>query len=169
MHLCKSKGKKLKSLAFLNRLFLVPKTNNKWRSIVDLMLLNKFLNSEKFNMDTPESIRTSLQKGKWVMSIDFKVAYFHIIYTVHKIPMFSCPRSILPIQSSTVWSIHYSNRIHKGSRGSQTDSSKQGYKYPPVPRQLVGQSFMPPSLSTVCTVPSIYVSGIRLKSEHGKL
>ena len=29
-------------------------------------------------METPESIRTSLQIGEWVMSIDFKDAYFHI-------------------------------------------------------------------------------------------
>ena len=29
-------------------------------------------------METPETIRTSLQTGEWVMSIDFKDAYFHI-------------------------------------------------------------------------------------------
>ena len=29
-------------------------------------------------METPESIRTSLQKKEWVTSIDFKDAYFHI-------------------------------------------------------------------------------------------
>ena len=29
-------------------------------------------------METPETIRTSLQKGEWVTSIDFKDAYFHI-------------------------------------------------------------------------------------------
>ena len=32
----------------------------------------------KFKMETPETIRTSLQKGEWVTSIDFKDAYFHI-------------------------------------------------------------------------------------------
>ena len=29
-------------------------------------------------METPETIRTSLQAGEWVTSIDFKDAYFHI-------------------------------------------------------------------------------------------
>ena len=29
-------------------------------------------------METPETIRTSLQRGEWVTSIDFKDAYFHI-------------------------------------------------------------------------------------------
>ena len=28
-------------------------------------------------METPETIRTSLQQGEWVTSIDFKDAYFH--------------------------------------------------------------------------------------------
>ena len=67
-----------KSLGFFNRLFLVPKSNNKWRPILDLSKLNLFLKVEKFKMETPETIRTSLQEGEWVTSIDFKDAYFHI-------------------------------------------------------------------------------------------
>ena len=66
------------SLGFFNRLFLVPKPNNKWRPILDLSNLNLFLKTEKFKMETPETIRTSLQQGEWVTSIDFKDAYFHI-------------------------------------------------------------------------------------------
>ena len=67
-----------RSLGFFNRLFLVPKPNNKWRPILDLNKLNLFLKVEKFKMETPETIRTSLQQGEWVTSIDFKDAYFHI-------------------------------------------------------------------------------------------
>ena len=66
------------SLGFFNRLFLVPKPNNKWRPILDLSKLNPFLKTEKFKMETPETIRTSLQQGEWVTSVDFKDAYFHI-------------------------------------------------------------------------------------------
>ena len=66
------------SLGFYNRLFLVPKPNNRWRPILDLSTLNTFLNTESFKMDTPETIRTSLQIWEWVTSIDFKEAYFHI-------------------------------------------------------------------------------------------
>ena len=66
------------SLGFLNRLFLVPKPNNKWRPILDLSKLNLFLKVERFKMETPETIRTSLQQGEWVTSVDFKDAYFHI-------------------------------------------------------------------------------------------
>ena len=66
------------SLGFFNRLFLVPKPNNKFRPIFDLSKLNLFLKMEKFKMETPETIRTSLQQGEWVTSVDFKDAYFHI-------------------------------------------------------------------------------------------
>ena len=66
------------SLGFYNWLFLVPKPNNRWRPVLDLSTLNTFLNTESFKMETPETIRTSLQAGEWVTSIDFKAAYFHI-------------------------------------------------------------------------------------------
>ena len=66
------------SLGFYNRLFLVPKPNNRWRPILDLSILNNYLKTQSFKIETPETIRTSLQAGEWVTSIDFKDAYFHI-------------------------------------------------------------------------------------------
>ena len=66
------------SLAFYNRLFLVPKPNGKWRPILDLSQLNLFLNTGTFKMETPETIRLSLRTGEWVTSLDFSDAYFHI-------------------------------------------------------------------------------------------
>ena len=66
------------SLGFFNQLFLVPKPNNCWRPILDLSNLNQFLKAEKFKMETPETIRTSLQQGEWVASINFKDAYLPI-------------------------------------------------------------------------------------------
>ena len=71
------------SLGFFNRLFLVPKPNNSWRPILDLSKLNLFLKTEKFKMETPETIRTSLQQGEWVTSVDFRDAYFHIPIQEH--------------------------------------------------------------------------------------
>ena len=51
------------SLGFYNRLFLVPKPNNRWRPVLDLSTLNTFLNTESFKMETPEIIRTSPTVG----------------------------------------------------------------------------------------------------------
>ena len=77
------------SLGFYNRLFLVPKPNNRWRPVLDLSTLNTFLNTESFKMETPETIRTFLQSGEWVTSIDLKDAYFHI-------PIHSQSRKYMP-------------------------------------------------------------------------
>ena len=66
------------SLAFFSRLFIVPKPNQKWRPVLDLSALNKFVSVKTFKMETPETIRVSLQQGEWVTSLDFSDAYFHI-------------------------------------------------------------------------------------------
>ena len=58
------------SLAFYNRLFLVPKPNNKWRPVLYLSTLNLFLETKTFKMETPEIIRLSLQQGEWVTSLE---------------------------------------------------------------------------------------------------
>ena len=68
----------IKSLGFYSRLFLVPKPHQRWRPVIDLSRLNTFLHVEKFKMETPESIRTSLIPGEWAASIDLSDAYLHI-------------------------------------------------------------------------------------------
>ena len=66
------------SLGFFNRLFLVPKPNNRWRPILDLNQTESFPQDAEIQNGGTETIRTSLQQGEWVTSIDFKDAYFHI-------------------------------------------------------------------------------------------
>ena len=68
----------VKSLRFYSRLFLVPKPHQRWRPVIDLNRLNTFLHVEKFKMETPESIRTSLIPGESVSSIDLSDSYLHI-------------------------------------------------------------------------------------------
>ena len=68
----------VKSLGFYSCLFLVPKPHQRWRPVIDLSRLNIFLHVEKFKMETPVSIRTSLIPGDWVSSIDLSDAYLHI-------------------------------------------------------------------------------------------
>ena len=55
-----------------------PQASPRWRSVIDLSRLNTFLHVEKFKMETPESIRTSLVPGEWLSSIDLSDAYLHI-------------------------------------------------------------------------------------------
>ena len=66
------------TLGFSSRLFLVPKPGKKWLPVIDLSVLNSFLQVPTFKMETAEIIRNSLTKGEWLVSIDLKDAYFHV-------------------------------------------------------------------------------------------
>ena len=66
------------TLGFCSRLFLVPKPGEKWRPVIDLSVLNRFLHVPTFKMETAEIIQNSLTKGEWLVSIDLKDVYFHV-------------------------------------------------------------------------------------------
>ena len=84
------------SLGFYSRLFLVPKPGNRWRPVIDLSSLNKFLAIPKFKMETPESIRASLRKGEWVTSIDLTDAYLHVpIHTLSRKYLRFCHKGVI--------------------------------------------------------------------------
>ena len=63
---------------FYARMFLVTKKTGDWRPIIDLSVLNTFLDTQTFKMESAESIRASLPQGWWTFSIDLKDAYFHV-------------------------------------------------------------------------------------------
>ena len=161
---CSRAGTKSKISRVFNRLFLVPKPNNKWRPILDLSKLNLFLKAGKFKMETPETIRTSLQQGEWVTSIDFKDAYFHIPiqeqsrkYLRFHVEGQTYQFKALPFGLSTA-----PLGVHCSGKGGETDGNTQGYNNPPVPRRLVGESQVPLSLSPAYTGPGENVSRPRL-------
>ena len=74
---CSQTGGKSNSLGFYNRLF-GTQTQQPVETDPRPEHLEHLLNTGTFKMETPETIRTSLQAGEWVTSIDFKEAYFHI-------------------------------------------------------------------------------------------
>ena len=156
-----------KSLGFYNRLFLVPRPNNRWRPILELRTLNTFLNTESFQMETPETIRTSLQAGQWVTSTDFKNTLPHTnSQSVQEVHTFLCPGSVLLVQSPTLWPVHSTNGVHSGGQRGQTDGFTEGYKDPPVPRLLVGQGQVPPYLSPAYPDLGSSLSRARLAGEQ---
>ena len=79
-------------------------------------------------METSETIRTSLQQGEWVTSIDFKDAYFHIPTQEQsrKYLRFSCPRQNILIQNTVIRIVHSSHGVHCNSQGGETDGHTQG-------------------------------------------
>ena len=67
--------------------------------------------------------------------------------TIQEISEILCPGSDVPVQSSAFWSVHSTHGVHCSSKGVETDGHTQGYKNPPAPRRLVGESQIPPGLS----------------------
>ena len=148
-----------------------PKTQNKCRPILDLSKLNLFLKTEKFKMETPETIRTSLQQGEWVTSIDFKDAYFHIPIREQskKYLRFLVHDQTYQFKALSLWSVHSTLGVHCNSKRGETDGHSQGYKDPPVPRRLVDEGHIPPGLSPTYSNSGENMSKIRLAGEFGQV
>ena len=66
--------------------------------------------------------------------------------SVQEVHAFSHPGSVLPVQSPTLWSVYSTHGVHSGGQRGQTDGFTEGYKNPPVPRRLLGESHIPPNL-----------------------
>ena len=71
-------GTKSKVPGFLQQTIFSPKTKQQMEIYIRSEQTQSFPEGGKIKMETPETIRTSLQTGEWVTSIDFKDAYFHI-------------------------------------------------------------------------------------------
>ena len=156
------------SLAFFNRLFIVPKPNQKWRPILDLSALNKFLSVKTFKMETPETIRISLQQGEWVTSLDFSDAYFHIPVHVksRKYLRFYFQNQSLSVPGPSLRPLHSSDGVHLCGQRGQVNGSIPGYKDPPVPRRLVDSSPYQRILPPGYPIP---LPGVGLDSELTKV
>jgi hypothetical protein len=66
------------SPGFYSHLFVVPKPGGRWRPIIDLSTLNKFIAAPKFRMETARSVRSSVQPGDYAISVDLTDAYLHV-------------------------------------------------------------------------------------------
>ena len=64
---------------FYSRLFLAPKKTGDWCPVLALSLLNTYLLSPHFQMETPAFILRSMVDGAWALSLDLKDAFFHIL------------------------------------------------------------------------------------------
>ena len=68
----------LPSPGFYSCLFVVWKTSGSWRPVVDLSLLNRFVDVSHFQMETIQSVLLSVCQGDWMASIDLREAYLQV-------------------------------------------------------------------------------------------
>ena len=59
---------------FYSRLFVVQKDSGAWRPIIDLSTLNTYITSQRFHMETPQSVLRSIRPGDWMISLDLQDA-----------------------------------------------------------------------------------------------
>lgn len=60
---------------FISQIFVVPKKNGSVRPVVNLRLLNKFIQKRHFKLEGVGMLKDLLQAGDWMVSIDLKDAY----------------------------------------------------------------------------------------------
>ena len=126
----------VKSLGFYSRLF-----HQRWRPVIDLSRLNTFLHVEKFKMETPESIRTSLIPGEWVSSIDLSDAYLHI--PIHpnsrKYLRFCYKSQVFQFTSLPFGLATAPPGLYNDCKGSETNGPLQRTQTSPIPGRLADQ------------------------------
>ena len=62
---------------YYSRIFLVPKKNRKLRLIIDLSVLNHFVYTQTFKMETQRKVKDAIQLNDWAFSFDLTDAYLH--------------------------------------------------------------------------------------------
>ena len=68
----------LPSPGFYSHLFVVWKTSGSWRPVIDLSLLNRFVDVSPFQMETIQSVLLSVRQVDWMASIILKEAYLQV-------------------------------------------------------------------------------------------
>ena len=63
---------------YYSRIFLIPKKNGKLRLIIDLSVLNHFVYTQTFKMETQRKVKDAVQLNDWAFSLDQTDAYSHI-------------------------------------------------------------------------------------------
>ena len=63
---------------YYSRIFLVPKKNGKLRLIIDLSVLNHFVYTQTFKIETQRKVKDAIQLNDWAFSLDLTDAYLHV-------------------------------------------------------------------------------------------
>ena len=150
---------------------LVPKPNNRWRSILDLRKKKQLFENTVFQNGDP-SDNKDLPPGRGVghlQRFQRRILPYTNKQSVQEIHGLSYPRLNLSIQSTTFWPVYSSHGVHSDSQRGQMASNEKGYKDPSVSRRLVGQSQVPPILPSTDTNLGNSLQRIGLASERGKI
>ena len=63
---------------FYSSLFIFPKKDGGWRTIINLKRLNRYLRIQHFKIESVYSVRDVLQRGDWMGKLDLQDAYLTV-------------------------------------------------------------------------------------------
>ena len=155
------------SLGFFNQLFLVPKTQQQMEADLRSKQSEPFPKDQKIQDGDTGNHQDLTPIGRVgnLHRLQGRLLPYSDTGSIQEIPETSYTRPNLSIQSTTIWPINSAHGVHCNSQGGKTDGHSEGYKDPPIPRRLVGESHIPPGLSPTYTGFSGNVPGSRLDGE----
>ena len=157
------------SLAFFNRLFIVPKpkmaTSLRPQCSEQIFERKNIQNGNtRDNSDFPTAGRMGDIAG--FQRRLFSHSQSHRVLEISQVPF---PKPVLPVQGPPLWPLNSSYGVQLRDQRGQTNGSVQGYKDPPVPRRLVDSSPYQRILSPGHPVSPRPLPGVRLGSEPSKI
>ena len=80
----------------LSRIFGVPKSSGGYRLVIDLVNLNRFIESPPFAMTNHITLRKAIDLPSWMASLDIKDAFHHVSLrpNLHKFVALSCNKKL---------------------------------------------------------------------------
>ena len=63
---------------FYSHLFVVPKSSGGFRPILDLSVLNRYVHTTKFRMETVRTVLSAIRRDDWMVSLDLRDAYLQV-------------------------------------------------------------------------------------------
>ena len=159
------------SLAFYNRLFLVPQT--KWQMETNLRpksfeSLSQHRNIQDGNSGNNPLILEDGGVGHFA-GLQRRLLPHPHSPKIKKVSQVLPVSSNFPVHSPAIRTGHSSPGVYQGGQRSETHGSSEGYQDPPVPRRLVTESPLPGNLPTTYPDPLGPMSAVRLGSKYDQV
>ena len=121
-----------------SRIFLVPKKNGKLRLIIDLSVLNHFVYTQTFKMETQKKVKDAVQLNDWGIFIGSDGCLFAYPDTlsVSQIPQIHVERSSVSVQGTPIRPLDKSFRVYTPYGGHRDFPKEKGDNSTSLSRRL---------------------------------
>ena len=119
---------------FFSSIFLVPKKDGGWRPVINLKMLNSYIVTQHFKMETISSLKDVIKQGDWLGKIDLKDAYLTIpVHPPDQKYLIHVEGTGLPIHLFTLRSVDRTESLLEGDATSDGSAEGERGTDDPVP------------------------------------